>query len=97
MEPTSHHKIIKMGKASKLLDILDQNGWSTFNAALITADGKKRTAYAIEKYWQNLHRVKPTQLEDVENAIRKAFKNVKIIKTYCQYAPEIKHVWVAVW
>lgn len=80
------------------MHILDEMGWSPFNTTSVKdKDGKKHTAYAIEKYWQNLHGIEPASCEEVEKAIKGAFKNVRFIKTYCQYAPEITHTWVAAW
>ena len=77
--------------------ILDEFGWASYQVGSIKIEGKKRTAYAIETYPQNLRGIKPAKYKELVKGIKANFKHIWEGKTSCEYAPEIHKNWVAAW
>lgn len=56
-----------------------------YDYRLATIDNARGVVYALDTYKINMDR-----LRDIE----RAYDNTKIIRTFCEYAPEIKKVWL---
>lgn len=71
------------GKRRKLYKSEFYSDFNYYDFKNVVINGLKGMMYALDK--PNLEK-----LEKVE----KEYENTKIIKTYCEYAPEIKKVWL---
>lgn len=77
--------------------ILEEFGWANYDVGTVRINGKNHTAYAIEENPWNFQRIKPAKYKELVEGIKANFKHVWEDKTYCEYAPEIRHNWVAAW
>lgn len=84
-------------KAKNLCEIISQNGWAYFQSAYVKIQGHKHLAYALEKGSQKRAGVEPATLAELVGEIKKNYPHVWAGKTYSEYAPEIKKIWVAAW
>jgi hypothetical protein len=73
-------------KKRRLYHFIDLiNNFNYYEDRFITYEGFTGWIYALDEYKLNYDRL---------NEIESKYHNTKVIKTYCQYAPEIKKVWL---